>query len=105
MNPVATPSAPVSLAPHSTGEAGLKDLWLEVLRKIEPKLQRSQFITWFKDTAALGCEDATLIVGLPLPMYLNWHMEHYRTMTLDTVHEVRPSIEQGGYGSEERRGG
>ncbi len=59
----------------------LRDFWVEVLRGMEAKLQRSQFITWFKDTAALGCEDGTLIVGLPLPMFLGWHMEHYRTMT------------------------
>ncbi len=72
----------------------LRDFWVEVLRGMEAKLQRSQFITWFKDTAALGCEDGTLIVGLPLPMFLGWHMEHYRTMTLEIARELRPEIGQ-----------
>ena len=36
------PSA--SLAPSSLV---LKNMWLDVLKKIEPKLQRGQFITWF----------------------------------------------------------
>ncbi len=70
------------------------DLWLLVLKKIEPQLQRSQFITWFRDTTILGREDKTLIVGLPLPMYLNWHLEHYRSMTLDALHEIDPTVEQ-----------
>lgn len=91
MNPVATPPAPVlsAAAPPS-----FADLWLSILKNIGPKLQRSQFITWFKDTAVLGKEDGTLVVGLPLPMYLTWHMEHYRTMTLETAQEIDPDIRQ-----------
>ncbi len=70
------------------------DLWLEALKRIEPQLQRSQFITWFKDTTVLGREEKTLVVGLPLPMFLNWHLEHYRVMTLAAVREADPTIEQ-----------
>jgi chromosomal replication initiator protein len=71
-----------------------RDLWLDILKKIEPKVQRSQFITWFKDTTILGLEDRTLIVGLPLPMSLNWHLEHYRGLTLEAAREIDDSIEQ-----------
>ncbi len=70
------------------------DLWLKVLQKIEPQLQRGQFITWFKDTTLLGRDHATVVVGLPLPMFLNWHLEHYRVMTLDALREIDPTIEQ-----------
>ena len=52
------------------------DLWLKVLEKLEVQLQRSQFITWFKDTTVLGREESTVVIGLPLPMFLNWHLEH-----------------------------
>lgn len=79
----------------STGPAqGLRDLWLDILRKIEPKVQRSQFITWFKGTAVLGLEEGTLVVGLPLPMYLNWHLDHYRGVTLEAAQEMDPGIGQ-----------
>ncbi len=70
------------------------DLWLKVLEKIEPQLQRGQFITWFKDTAILGRENNNVIIGLPLPMFLNWHLEHYRTMTIEALKEIYPSIDQ-----------
>ncbi|MDD5623913.1 MAG: chromosomal replication initiator protein DnaA [Candidatus Peribacteraceae bacterium] len=70
------------------------DLWLKILEHIEPKLQRSLFITWFKDTAVLGREEGTLIIGLPLPMSLSWHMEHYRVLTLAAARECDPTIEK-----------
>jgi chromosomal replication initiator protein len=74
------------------GKTALHDLWLDILRKIEPKVQRSQFITWFKGTALLGQEEGTLVVGLPLPMYLNWHLEHYRGLTLSAAQELDDSV-------------
>ncbi|MBI2117372.1 chromosomal replication initiator protein DnaA, partial [Candidatus Peregrinibacteria bacterium] len=42
----------------------------------------------------LGEEEGTLIVGLPLPMSLNWHLEHYRAVTLQAAQAIHPSIEQ-----------
>jgi chromosomal replication initiator protein len=70
------------------------DLWLKTLQKIEPLLQRGQFITWFKDTTVLGREEKTVVIGLPLPMFLNWHLEHYRAMTLAALKEIDATIEQ-----------
>ncbi|OGJ56187.1 hypothetical protein A2635_04710 [Candidatus Peribacteria bacterium RIFCSPHIGHO2_01_FULL_51_9] len=72
----------------------LQDFWVEILRKIEPQIQRGQFITWFKDTVILGCEEGTIVVGLPLPMSLNWHLEHYRGMTMGAAQEIDPSIQE-----------
>lgn len=90
MSTVATPPP----APSLIASRDLQDLWVEVLRELEGKLQRGQFITWFKDTALLAHEDGTLVVGLPLPMFLGWHMEHYRTLTLEIVQKHEPSIRQ-----------
>ncbi len=91
MIPTATLTAQVPSAVFSKTST---ELWLEILRKIEPKLQRGQFITWFKDTAALSLEEGNLIVGLPLPMFLTWHMQHYRMMTLEIARELDPGIRQ-----------
>jgi chromosomal replication initiator protein len=88
MNPTTTPIGATNVAV----DPRLRDLWLEILKRIEPRLQRSQFITWFKDTAALGLEEGTLVIGLPLPMFLNWHMEHYRALTLELAMELEPTI-------------
>jgi chromosomal replication initiator protein len=84
-----------SLLPNATvSAAAFKEQWLTILRALEQKVPRSQFITWFKDTAILGREGDTLIVGLPLPMSLNWHLEHYRAVTLQLAQEQDAAITQ-----------
>ncbi len=93
MNPTATASAPVtSLSPSAS--VSLADLWLQMLKAMESKVPRSQFITWFRDTAVLGNEEGNLVIGLPLPMYLTWHMEHYRAMTLEAAQAVDSTVRQ-----------
>ena len=64
------------------------------MRLIESKVQRSQFLTWFKDTAVLGRDGGKLVVGLPLPMALHWHMEHYRSITLECAQEIDEGVTQ-----------
>lgn len=89
-----TSSACSSVAVPTGAERASQDFWISVLTRLGEKLQRSAFITWFKDTAVLGREEGTLIVGLPLPMSLSWHMEHYRAMTLAVAQELDQSIEK-----------
>ncbi len=67
-------------------------LWLEILRKLEPLIKRPMLLTWFRNTAIIAKEDSTLIVGLPLPMFLSWHMEHYRELTLRVAKECDPMV-------------
>lgn len=88
---VTVPSSKESTA--SVPVVAHQDLWIRVLTKLDESLPRSAFITWFKDTAVLGNENGTLIIGLPLPMTLTWHMEHYRGMTLDIARSLDPSID------------
>lgn len=70
------------------------DLWLTVLEILEPQLPRGQFITWFKDTAIVARDKGSVVIGLPLPMFLNWHLEHYRNMTIAALKHIDPTIEQ-----------
>ena len=91
MNPTATAPAPV---PSPVSSASAADLWIQILRVLETKIPRGQFITWFKDTAILGSEEGNLVIGLPLPMFLTWHMEHYRTLTLEAAQSIDPGIRQ-----------
>ncbi|TSC79402.1 MAG: chromosomal replication initiator protein [Candidatus Peregrinibacteria bacterium Gr01-1014_25] len=80
--------------PRALARTDIRAVWQDVLTRLEPQIPRSQFITWFRDTAALGLDGSTLIVGLPLPMSLNWHLEHYRAMTLQAAQEAEPSVTQ-----------
>ena len=71
-----------------------KDFWLQILQKLEPSIARAMLITWFKDTAILGKEEGKLIIGLPLPMFLDWHLEHYEELTLKAAQDYDESIQQ-----------
>lgn len=70
----------------------LLSLWLEVLKEIEQKLQRSEFITWFRDTAILSMKDDTIVIGLALPMALDWHLERYQSMVLEVIKKHAPAM-------------
>ena len=75
-------------------DASLASTWLEALKLIEPQLQRSEFITWFRDTAILGREEGTVVIGLPLPMVMNWHLERYQSLTLRSLQAADGAIAQ-----------
>src|SRR3989338_9076791 len=81
----------------SVVQKDFRELWIDILRFVEQKIPRTQFITWFRDTMILGEEEGTLIVGLPLPMSLNLHLEHYRAVTLQAAQAIHSSIEQAVY--------
>ena len=93
----ATSSATVEVEEHLVVDfeesVELQDLWLKMLKELYPQMQRGQFITWFKNTTILGREGGTLVVGLPIPMCLNWHMEHYRGMTQKAAQKFEKGIE------------
>ncbi len=75
-----------------TTDPALFDLWVAILTDLSEKMPRIQFVTWFKDTALLRRDGGTLVVGLPLPMSLNWHMEHYRNLTQQAATALDPTI-------------
>ncbi len=83
-----------SVSSPDQAAAGMRSNWLQMLTVIKDRIPHSQFITWFKDTAILNREGGTLMIGLPLPMSLNWHLEHYRALTLQIAQEFDATIEQ-----------
>lgn len=84
----------ISLSVRTHADADFQSLWLEVLKRIEPELQRSEFITWFRDTTILGKEEGKVVIGLPLPMVMNWHLDRYQSLTLDCLRQIDPSLTQ-----------
>jgi chromosomal replication initiator protein len=96
MSSVSSPSVAQSRSLGSVTRAGSEytSLWIDILKKIEPQLKRGQFITWFRDTAVLTRDGGTLVIGLPLPMSLNWHLEHYRALTLRAAQEIDATVTQ-----------
>jgi chromosomal replication initiator protein len=70
-----------------------KDLWLEIIKELSKEVQRANLITWFRNTSVLSLEKGVMVVGLPLPMFLNWHQEHYAKQTLEAAKKIMPEIQ------------
>lgn len=71
----------------------LKDFWLRILTEISVQVSRPLFITYFKDSAVLSlAEDGVLIVGVPRPMFLNWHLEHTQDKLLSIAKKLNPDV-------------
>ena len=75
----------------------LKDLWLAVIKDLSDEIKRANVITWFRNTAALSVDKGVMTVGLPLPVFLNWHAQNYATVTLKTVQKHDPEIKNIAY--------
>lgn len=71
-----------------------KDLWTNILLRMSATVPHAKFITWFKKTAIMEVDDHLLIVGVPLPMGLDWITKHYRDDLLKTAQEFVPSLKQ-----------
>lgn len=71
-----------------------KKFWITVLHRLEPTIARAKFLTWFKDTAALGIEGETLIVGAPTPFVRDWLHGKYALKILQAAAEQRPELKE-----------
>jgi len=74
-----------------------KELWLQIILDLEPKINRANVITWFRNTALFEIKEGLMKVGLPLPMFLDWHVRHYMKETLETAQKIDPSIRNIAY--------
>lgn len=48
-----------------------KDVWKDILLKLYDSIPKSQFLTWFKNTALLEVQDGTATIGVPTAMSFN----------------------------------
>src|SRR5436190_4874507 len=52
-------------------------IWDKVLARIETKVNRYSYFTWFKNTALLRDEGAVLAVRVTDPTVVDWLTKHY----------------------------
>lgn len=71
-----------------------KNFWLSILRRLEPTISRSQFLTWFQNTAALTLENETLVVGAPTNFTRDWISQKYALKILQAAAEENSKIKE-----------
>jgi len=71
-----------------------KDFWIKILTEIFPTFGRGHMITYFNNSAILWVEEWNLIIWVPRPMFLNWHLEHSRDAIFQAIKKEKPEIEE-----------
>ena len=64
------------------------NIWNEVLSRIETKVNRHIFYTWFKPTLLVGDDGATLHVQVPNSLFRDWLTKHYAGVLDEALGEV-----------------
>jgi chromosomal replication initiator protein len=64
------------------------DLWDDILTRVERKVNRHSFATWFRPTAFLSFQDSVLSIRVPNPQFRDWLTKNYIGILNEALHEI-----------------
>jgi chromosomal replication initiator protein len=64
------------------------NLWDEVLVKVEAKVNRHTFATWFRPTSMIAVHDSSLTVRVPNPQFKDWLTKNYSSIIQEAIQEL-----------------
>jgi chromosomal replication initiator protein len=68
-------------------------LWDDILARIETKVNRHSFYTWFRPTSFVAEDRLSLTVRVPNPLFKDWLTKHYSGVIAEAMNEVkRPNL-------------
>jgi chromosomal replication initiator protein len=65
------------------------NIWDEILVRVQAKVNRHSFYTWFKPTAFLADDGRTLTVRVPNSLFKDWITKHYSGVIAEALNEVK----------------
>ncbi len=69
-------------------------IWDQVLARVETKVNRHSFYTWFQPTSLISDTGSTLFVRIPNPVFKDWLTKHYTVILSEALAEVhRPGVD------------
>ncbi len=70
------------------------NLWDELLARIETKVNRHSFYTWFRPTTFVTEDRSSVTVRVPNPLFKDWLMKHYAAVITEATSELkRPNLQ------------
>src|SRR3954462_15079077 len=70
------------------------NLWEQILARVETKVNRHSFYTWFKPTTFIGADSRTISVRVPNPLFKDWLTKHYSGIIAEALGEVeKPGLD------------
>ena len=67
------------------------NIWDEILTRVQTKINRHSFYTWFKPTNFIADDGATVTVRVPNPLFKEWITKHYSAVIAEAASEARRS--------------
>src|SRR5437870_13821167 len=64
------------------------NIWDEILARVQLKVNRHSFYTWFKPTAFVSDDGQTLTVRVPNTLFKDWITKHYSGVIAEALREV-----------------
>ncbi|HET9362654.1 MAG TPA: chromosomal replication initiator protein DnaA [Vicinamibacterales bacterium] len=64
-------------------------IWDNLLSRIETKVNRHSFYTWFRPTSLVADSGSSLTVRVPDPLFKDWLTKHYSGVLAEALEEVR----------------
>src|SRR5262245_62528243 len=69
------------------------NLWDQILSRIETKVNRHSFYTWFRPTSFLAEDRTSVTVRVPNGLFKDWLTKHYSGVIAEALSEVkRPNL-------------
>ena len=65
-----------------------KNMWGQVLAKLEKRINRPSFNTWLRPTSFLSMDQKDVHIGVPDEVFVYWLGEHYVNVISDTLTEI-----------------
>jgi len=65
------------------------NVWEEILARVETKVNRHSFYTWFKPTTFLAVDHQSLTIRVPNPLFKDWLMKHYAGVISEAMTEAK----------------
>ena len=70
------------------------NLWDKILTRIEMKVNRHSFYTWFRPTNFVAEDRSSVTVRVPNPLFQEWLMKHYSAVIAEAARELkRPNLQ------------
>jgi chromosomal replication initiator protein len=67
------------------------NLWEQILARVETKVNRHSFYTWFKPTTFIASDSRQISVRVPNPLFKDWLTKHYSGLIAEAMAEVQTS--------------
>jgi chromosomal replication initiator protein len=65
------------------------NLWDEILARIETKVNRHSFYTWFRPTTFIGADRVSVTVRVPNALFKDWLTKHYSGVITEATSELK----------------